>query len=128
MSVSNEQVETALMAYFGPTMYSIAKDAAATKRAMRAALETLPPPDLPWRVSDVQRGLILFRTSNNAHGSINFSSLSYKIQELPEPDRAELVALLRAVASSIEMQLHSPTEAGRRALARPTERKGTGHE
>lgn len=57
--------------------------------------------DLPWRIRDIQRGLILFRTSNNAHGSINFESLTSKIDALPPQAKEELADLMRVLAQSI---------------------------
>lgn len=49
---------------------------------------------LPWREKDIQRGLILFRTSNNAHGYTNYSALSGKIYALPQAARDELAAIM----------------------------------
>jgi hypothetical protein len=49
---------------------------------------------LPWRERDIQRGLILFRTSNNAHGYTNYSALSGKIDALPQAARDELSAIM----------------------------------
>lgn len=57
--------------------------------------------DLPWHVQDIQRGLILFRTSNNAHGSINFESLTSKVDALPLEAKQELADVMRSLAESI---------------------------
>lgn len=65
--------------------------------------------ELPWRMGDIARGLILFRTSNNASSHVNFEALTSKIEELPSVAQEELVTLLRNVASDIETQLHERT-------------------
>ena len=57
--------------------------------------------DLPWRVRDIQRGLILFRTSNNAHSEINFEALTFKIELLPQSAKEELAALMRSYAEGL---------------------------
>lgn len=59
----------------------------------------------PFNLNDVKRGLILFRTSNNASSYINFEALTFKIEELPSVAQLELIALLRAVASDIEAKV-----------------------
>jgi len=59
----------------------------------------------PFRAEDVKRGLILFRTSNNASSYVNFEALTSKIEELPSVAQLELVTLLRNVASDIETRL-----------------------
>ncbi len=53
---------------------------------------------LPWRMRDVQRGLILFRTSNNAHGYTNYSAKPEVIDELPQAARDELAAIMTNMA------------------------------
>ena len=67
--------------------------------------------DLPWRERDIKRGLILFRTSNNAHGFINFSILSEKVDRLNEHAKTELADCLRAVAYGIKPAALQPGEA-----------------
>lgn len=62
---------------------------------------TAPADDLPFQRKDILRGLILFRTSNNAHGYVNFSKLSSKVDELPQVAKDELASLLRSVAADI---------------------------
>lgn len=59
------------------------------------------PDDLPFQRKDILRGLILFRTSNNAHDSINFVIRTSKVDELPQVAKDELAALLRSVAADI---------------------------
>lgn len=54
--------------------------------------------DLPWREKDIKRGLILFRTSNNAHGFTNYSSLSSKVDALPDAAKEELAAIMTNMA------------------------------
>ncbi len=54
------------------------------------------------REKDVNRALVLFRTSNNAHGFINFHSLTSRIDGLPEVARNELAGLMFAVAYEID--------------------------
>jgi hypothetical protein len=58
--------------------------------------------NLPFRLRDIQRGLVLFRTSNNAHGSINFDALTFKIMDMQEDERSELASLMRSYADSID--------------------------
>lgn len=65
--------------------------------------------ELPWRMGDIARGLILFRTSNNASSHVNFEALTTKIEDLPSVAQEELVTLLRNVASDIETRLHERT-------------------
>ncbi|MDE4176341.1 hypothetical protein PXK01_19470 [Phaeobacter sp. PT47_59] len=50
--------------------------------------------DLPWRAKDIKRGLILFRTSSNAHGSINYQARSEKVDNLPQSAKDELAAIM----------------------------------
>lgn len=59
--------------------------------------------DLPWRESDIRRGLILFRTSNNAHSTINFEALTFKIEALPQSSKDELAALMRSYAEGLTL-------------------------
>lgn len=53
---------------------------------------------LPWRIKDIKRGLILFRTSSNAHGYTNYSALSGKIDALPDSAKEELAAIMTNMA------------------------------
>lgn len=55
-----------------------------------------PCPDLsmPFREKDVRRGLILFRTSNNAHGFVNFEMLTGKVEDLPAEAKLELANMM----------------------------------
>lgn len=57
--------------------------------------------DLPFRRNDVKRGLILFRTSNNAHGYTNFVSLTSKVDALPQVAKDELATLMRTIAEEL---------------------------
>lgn len=59
----------------------------------------------PFRVEDVKRGLILFRTSNNASSYVNFEVVTARVDDLPTVARLELIALLRNVASDIEEKI-----------------------
>lgn len=54
--------------------------------------------ELPWRPRDIRRGLILFRTSNNAHGFTNYQSIPSKIEKLPASGRDELAAIMTNMA------------------------------
>lgn len=57
--------------------------------------------DLPFRRDDIKRGLILFRTSNNAHGYTNFVSLTAKVDALPQIAKDELASLMRSIANGL---------------------------
>lgn len=59
------------------------------------------PPSIPFRLKDIERGLILFRTSSNAHGSVNFVALSEKIDSLPQVAKDELASLMRNFANGL---------------------------
>lgn len=71
-------------------------EAIAERDALRAQLQAARDAKarLPWREKDIQRGLILFRTSSNAHGYTNYSALSGKIDALPQAARDELAAIM----------------------------------
>ncbi len=58
--------------------------------------------DLPWRISDIKRGLILFRTSNNAHGYTNHSTLSDRVDALPDRAKQELAGMMINVATGLD--------------------------
>ena len=58
--------------------------------------------DLPWRHSDIRRGLILFRKSNNAHGYTNYSALSDRIDALPQRARTELANIMVNMAHDFD--------------------------
>ena len=57
---------------------------------------------LPFDRRDIERGLILFRTSNNAHGAINFVSLTWKVDSLPQSSKDEMASIMRNIAHSLE--------------------------
>lgn len=57
--------------------------------------------DLPFRRDDIMRGLILFRTSNNAHGYTNFVSLTAKVDALPQVAKDELATMMRNFADQL---------------------------
>ncbi|GHE82591.1 hypothetical protein GCM10019059_44970 [Camelimonas fluminis] len=65
--------------------------------------------DLPFRRRDIERGLILFRTSSNAHGSINFVSLASKVDALPQPAKNELANLMRNIAQGLSPIAATPS-------------------
>lgn len=75
------------------------------RRAAALLAVPAPPaaeaPDLPWRRRDIERGLILFRTSSNAHGSTNVSILSEKVDALPQSAKEELAGMMRNIASGL---------------------------
>ena len=58
--------------------------------------------DLPWRISDIKRGLILFRTSNNAHGYTNHSTLSDRVDALPDRAKQELAGMMINMATGLD--------------------------
>lgn len=58
--------------------------------------------DLPYRPKDLARSLILFRTSSNAHGLVNFQSLSEKVDNLSPAAKEELAGLMFSVAFDID--------------------------
>lgn len=60
--------------------------------------------DLPFRHDDIMRGLILFRTSNNAHGYTNFVSLTAKVDALPQAAKDELATMMRNFADGLSIQ------------------------
>lgn len=66
--------------------------------------------DLPFRVSDIKRSLIMFRTSSNAHGFTNYQSRTEKVDNLPSVAKEELAGLMFGVAFDID-----PVEMMRRA-------------
>ncbi|ABS14239.1 hypothetical protein I6H96_02570 [Brucella anthropi] len=68
--------------------------------------------DLPFRQRDIERGLILFRTSNNAHDFINFVSLSGKVDALPQIAKDELASLMRNIANELSPEPNHFAEAG----------------
>lgn len=68
-----------------------------TKEELEAAIRDRLN-NLPWREKDIKRGLILFRTSNNAHGFTNYSSLSSKVDALPDAAKEELAAIMTNMA------------------------------
>lgn len=57
---------------------------------------------LPWRRSDIERGLILFRTSNNSQSYTNHSTLSAKVDALPDCAKHELAAMMVNMATSLD--------------------------
>lgn len=59
--------------------------------------------DLPFRRDNIMRGLILFRTSNNAHGYTNFVSLTAKVDALPQVAKDELATMMRNFADGLSM-------------------------
>jgi len=63
---------------------------------LREALDALP-----FSQRDIKRGLILFRTSNNAHDYTNFVSLTAKVDALPQVAKDELADLMRNMAESL---------------------------
>jgi len=58
--------------------------------------------ELPFRRKDIERGLILFRTSNNAHGYTNVSILSEKVDNLPQVAKTELANIMRNIAAELD--------------------------
>ena len=76
------------------------KFGAAAIRALSPA-EPVPDTELPWRMSDIKRGLILFRTSNNAHGLTNFSMLTERVNNLPATAKTELANMMRNIAHGL---------------------------
>lgn len=63
-----------------------------------------------FRQHDIDRGLILFRKSNNAHDSINFVALTSKIDKLSDDAKRNLVSLMRSYADSIDPDVVLPVE------------------
>ncbi|MDE4274723.1 hypothetical protein PXK58_09070 [Phaeobacter gallaeciensis] len=59
---------------------------------------------LPWRAKDIKRGLILFRTSSNAHGSINYQARSEKVDNLPQSAKDELAAIMVNMALGYSLE------------------------
>ena len=57
---------------------------------------------LPFRDKDIRRGLILLRTSNNAHGFTNCHILTDRIEKLPAKGRKELARMMRNIATEID--------------------------
>lgn len=66
-----------------------------------AAVEFRAQIELPWRLGDIKRGLILFRTSSNAHGATNVSILSEKVRALPQSAKDELAGMMRNIAEEL---------------------------
>ncbi|WPE19905.1 hypothetical protein [Shinella zoogloeoides] len=60
---------------------------------------------LPFSRRDIERGLILFRTSNNAHGHTNFVSLTAKVDALPQVAKDELAGMMRNIAAELSPQI-----------------------
>ena len=56
----------------------------------------------PFRASDIERGLILLRTSSNAHGYTNCVVLTDRIEKLPAKGRQELARMMRNIATEID--------------------------
>lgn len=56
---------------------------------------------MSFRKDDLDRVLILFRTSNNAHGHTNNIILQHKIDELPQEAKDELVRSMMNIAHGI---------------------------
>lgn len=67
---------------------------------------------LPWRRADIERGLILFRTSNNASGFTNCEILTGRVDALPQQAKEELATVMFNVAAGLtEMkERQRPTE------------------
>lgn len=108
MSSNNDASHTALEVYVvgDRTMEKVFRPAGLTNvsdlQAVFDAVEkALTEPDLPFRHDDIKRGLILFRTSNNAHGYTNFVSLTAKVDALPQIAKDELADLMRSIASGL---------------------------
>lgn len=57
--------------------------------------------DLPFRRKDILRGLILFRTSDHAHGHTNFCLRSEKVSALPQAAKEELARMMRNIADEL---------------------------
>ena len=55
----------------------------------------------PFRDDDIRRGLILFRTSNNAHGFTNCISIPSKLDELPQEAKDEIAITMHNMAASL---------------------------
>lgn len=56
---------------------------------------------MPFREKDVRRGLILFRTSNNAHGYVNFEMLTGKVEDLPSVAKLELANMMDSLSEQL---------------------------
>lgn len=56
---------------------------------------------IPFRIDDLTRGLILFRTSNNAHGYTNVVILSERVEKLPQVAKDELAQIMRNIAEDL---------------------------
>ncbi|MBD9540147.1 hypothetical protein IB276_11850 [Ensifer sp. ENS04] len=78
-------------------------DVATVGEIREAAYASSPPASnvLPWRNKDIMRGLILFRTSNNAHGHTNVSILSERVDSLPQVAKDELANMMRNIAAEL---------------------------
>lgn len=57
--------------------------------------------ELPFSFKDIERGLILFRTSNNSQGYTNFVSLTAKVDALPSPAKIELANMMTNIAAEL---------------------------
>jgi hypothetical protein len=66
--------------------------------------------ELPWKESEIRQGLILFRTSNNAHGHTNFSMLSHRVDNLPQVAKDELARTMVNIAHSLSPDAMSALE------------------
>lgn len=94
--VIQEHMLVSTRPFAGGTEY-VPADALTAAQARIAELEA-ERDSLPWRTKDIKRGLILFRTSSNAHGFTNYSALSSKIDELPEAAKEELASVMTNMA------------------------------
>lgn len=88
-----------------------------------------PPPasgsqneNLPWSQKELEQGLILFRTSNNAHGFTNVSILSEKVDNLPLPAKRELANIMVNVALGLDPENEIIAAHVKAAGATPTSR------
>lgn len=65
-----------------------------------------PSHDLPFRERDIRRGLILFRTSDNARGYVNFEMLTGKVEDLPEPAKLELASIMDSLSEELRLAVN----------------------
>lgn len=93
---------------------SFAQDHYQTKILSALAHAPKQEVELPWRTKDLMRGLILFRTSNNAHGYTNVSILSKRVDSLPQVAKDELANMMRNIAD--ELSPSSPGKDGRQEV------------
>lgn len=111
MTISKEAIEAAsIVTAIEQTITLIergsinAKLISALLAECKSVLSTLPiSVDLPWRTKDLMRGLILFRTSNNAHGYTNVSILSERVDSLPQVAKDELANMMRNIAAELSL-------------------------